>query len=74
MAQPDRPRPHALVTLYAALALGWVAFARWVVPPLLIVERPGRAIAAVKWLIQRPPALFLPKTSSAFGAISRGRC
>jgi len=66
MAQPDRPRPHALVTLYAALALGWVAFARWVVPPLLIVERPGRAIAAVKWLIQRPPALFLPQDILSF--------
>jgi Glycosyltransferase family 87 len=61
MAQPERPWSRALVTLYVALALGWVALARWVVPPLLIVERPGRALAAVKWLIQRRPALFLPR-------------
>ena len=59
MAQPDRRRLHALVTLYAALALGWAAFARWVVPPLLIAERPGRIVAAVKRAIQNAPAPFL---------------
>jgi hypothetical protein len=29
-------------------ALSWVVFARWVMPPLLRVEHPGRTIAAVK--------------------------
>jgi glycosyl transferase family 87 len=61
MAQSDRRRLHALVMLYVALALGWVAFARWIVPPLLIEERPGRILAFVKRSIQNVPAPFLTR-------------
>jgi hypothetical protein len=63
MAELHRHRPYALVALYAALALGWVAFARWVIPPLLIGDRSGWAVAAVRWFIKRPPALFLARDS-----------
>ncbi len=61
MSQLNSRRLHALVTLYTALALGWIAFARWVVPPLLIVDRPGRSLAAVKRYIQNVPAPFLTR-------------
>jgi hypothetical protein len=59
MTQPNRPRPFAPVAFYAALALGWVVFARWVAPPLLTMEHSGLTFAALKWAIRRPPALFL---------------
>jgi len=59
MAQRYRRRSIALFAIYAAVALGWVAVARWVVPPLLRAQQPGRMIAALKWSIERPPALFL---------------
>ena len=48
MAQYDRRRLYSLVALYAFLAVGWAAFALWVVPPLLAAERPGRVAAALK--------------------------
>ena len=56
MAQHDRRGLHVLVTLYAALALGWVAVAWWIVPSLLVRERPGPTLAALKWYIQNVPA------------------
>ena len=59
MAQHDRPRLHVLLTLYAVLALAWLAFARWVVPPLLVAEHPPGILASLKHYIELPPALFL---------------
>jgi hypothetical protein len=59
MVAPDRPRLRVLFALYAAFALGWVALAHWVVPPLLVGDRPGRLIAAVRRYIQNAPAPFL---------------
>jgi hypothetical protein len=56
---PDRTRLYAWITLDAALALGWVVFARWVVPPLLVAEHPGRRIGAVTHYLQAPPVPFL---------------
>ena len=59
MGQTDRRRLYGLVTLYAALALGWVAVAWWIVPSLLVRERPGPTLLALKWYIQNVPAPFL---------------
>ena len=68
MAIPDRRRQYAIVFVYATLALAWVAFARWVVPPLLLAESPGPTIAALKRLIRGLPALF--RTSDILGCWS----
>jgi hypothetical protein len=35
MTQPDRHRLYATLSSYGALALAWLGFAHWVVPPLL---------------------------------------
>jgi hypothetical protein len=48
MALHDRRRLYILVALYAALTVGWSAFAVWVVPPLLVADHPGSTVAAVK--------------------------
>ena len=61
MAEQDRRRLYVLVTLYATLALGWVAIAQWIVPPFLTMENPGGTWAAVRRYIQSPPALFLAR-------------
>ncbi len=53
------PGLRTRVRLYAALVLGWVAFARWMVPPLLVAERPGPLIEALKRFLQAPPVPFL---------------
>ena len=73
-APPVHPSSSRPSILYAVVALGWVVFARWVVPPLLRAEHPGRTIAAVKWTIQVPPAPFLPRGIIAcWRAFSGGR-
>jgi Glycosyltransferase family 87 len=59
MAQQDRRWLHVLLTLYAFLALAWLAFARWVVPPVLIAEHSPGILATLKRYIELPPALFL---------------
>ena len=59
MARHDRYRLHVLLTLYAFLALAWLAFARWVVPPLLVAEHSPGILAYLKRYIELPPALFL---------------
>jgi hypothetical protein len=61
MAEHDRHRRNIVITLYVTLAVGWVAFARWIAPPLLFTERPGGTWAAIRHYIQRPPALFLTR-------------
>ncbi len=60
MARPDR-RLIRLVILYAALSLGWLAFAQWIVPPMLIQEHPGRIIALVNQSVQNVPAPFVTR-------------
>jgi hypothetical protein len=52
MAQHGRRRLYSLVALYVALALGWAAFAGWVVPPLIAAERTGSAITVITSYIQ----------------------
>jgi Glycosyltransferase family 87 len=59
MAQQDRPRLHTPLIFYAVFALAWLAFARWVVPPLLIAEHSPGILAYLKRYIELPPALFL---------------
>jgi hypothetical protein len=59
MEQPDRTRPYASAILYAALALGWAGFARWIVPPLLVAEHPGRLVEALRRFLHVPPVVFL---------------
>jgi hypothetical protein len=44
----DRRWVYSLVALYAALALGRVAFAGSVVSPLIAAENPGSTVSAVK--------------------------
>jgi Glycosyltransferase family 87 len=65
MALTEHRRLIAPVTLYAALALGWIAVSRWIIPPLLLAEHPGRFIAFVKRSVQNVPAPFL--TSDLLG-------
>jgi hypothetical protein len=52
MAQPDRSWLHELLAPYVVLTVAWVGLARWVVPPLLVAERPGSFLAAVQRYIQ----------------------
>jgi Glycosyltransferase family 87 len=59
MNPTDRTRLMAWVTLYSALGLGWAGFARWVVPPMLVAEPPGRLAAALKAYLHVPPVVFL---------------
>jgi Glycosyltransferase family 87 len=61
MEEHDRPRLHMLLTLYAFLALAWIAFARSVVPPLLIAEHSPGILASLKRYIELPPALFITR-------------
>ena len=65
MAQQVRHRLHVLLTLYTFLALAWLAFARWVVPPVLIAEHSQGIFASLKRYIELPPALFI--TSDILG-------
>ncbi len=48
MVQPDRTRLHKLIAVYVVLIAAWAALARWVVPPLLVAERPGLTLGALK--------------------------
>jgi hypothetical protein len=57
--RPARARLYTWVALDAAFALGWAGFARWIVPPLLVAEHPGRLIQALKQYLMPPPVLFL---------------
>src|SRR5271154_1686469 len=59
MAQHARRRLYILVSLYTTVALAWIAFARFIVPPFLTMENPGHTWAAVRHYIQNPPGLFL---------------
>ncbi len=52
MVQLDRTWLHRLVALYVALTIAWIGLARWVVPPLLVADRPGRTLAALKRYLQ----------------------
>jgi hypothetical protein len=54
-----RIRPPAGMTLGLALALAWVALARWIVPPLLLAEHPGPMVAALKRFLRAQPVPFL---------------
>ena len=54
-----RNRLFACLALYSALGLAWAAFARWVVPPMLVAEHPGPFIEALKRLLHVPPVVFL---------------
>jgi hypothetical protein len=62
MNPPDRTHLYAWTTLYAALTLGWTAFAQWVVPPLLLSNRPGPLIEAMKRQLEVPPMPFFGRT------------
>ena len=68
IAQFAHFRWKALIATYAALGFGWAAFARWVVPPILIEENPGRIVSALQRYIRNPPAPFV--TNSILGAWS----
>jgi hypothetical protein len=57
MHSTHRIRPSTAIAL--ALALGWAAFARWIVPPLLLAEHPGPLIHALKQYLRVPAVLFL---------------
>ncbi|HZW29562.1 MAG TPA: glycosyltransferase family 87 protein [Isosphaeraceae bacterium] len=52
MAQLDRTRLHALLAVCVVLTVAWVGLARWVVPPLLVAQRPGPAVAALQRYLQ----------------------
>jgi hypothetical protein len=59
---PRDPFPlRIVVAIYAAVALVWLALARWVVPPLLAAKDPGPIVAHLRNHIEMPPALFLPR-------------
>jgi Glycosyltransferase family 87 len=57
--RPARAQLYICVVLDASFALGWAGFARWVVPPLLVAEHPGRLIQALKQYLKPTPVLFL---------------
>src|SRR5262249_7731745 len=57
--RPARARLYTWVALDAAFAPGWAGFARWIVPPMLVLEHPGRPIQALKQYLIPPPVLFL---------------
>jgi hypothetical protein len=61
MAQHARRCLYTLVALYAALTVGWSAFAVWVVPPLLVADHPGSTVVAVKRYIHRFASLYLAR-------------
>ncbi len=63
-----RFRLKAPIATYAALGFAWAAFARWVVPPLLIEEDPGRFVSGLQRFIRNPPAPFI--TQGILGAWS----
>ena len=65
MVKRDRPQFCAVLALYAGLALGWVAFARWFMPPFLLAKRPPGILTFLKQYIELPPALFI--TSDILG-------
>jgi hypothetical protein len=52
MTQPNRPERHPLFAVCLVLTVAWVGLARWVAPPLLAAQRPGRALAAVQRYLQ----------------------
>jgi hypothetical protein len=61
MVDRDHRAVYVTISIYAILALVWLAFARWVVPPLILAENPGRAVAAIKHLMNGVPAPFLAR-------------
>ena len=61
MAQHDRRRLYSLLAIYGALALAWLAFAGWVVPPLLTAKQPGTDILVVKRYLDGFVSAFLPR-------------
>ena len=70
MAQHDRRTLYSLVAFYAALTVGWAAFAGWVVPPLLAAEHARAAsLTAVEALHPEvSPHHSSRETRSAAGA------
>ncbi len=56
-----RPRAYPLFALYGAVALGWVMFAGWLVPPLLTAEHPGSGIGALKRYIESFASPFIAR-------------
>jgi hypothetical protein len=52
MARHNRPSVYALASIYVAIAAAWLAFAVWVVPPLLAAKDPGKTVSAVNWYIR----------------------
>lgn len=61
LARHDRPRVYFLLIGYIALALAWLVFAGWFVPPLLIDEHPTRIVSAVTRYIRSFPSPFLAR-------------
>jgi hypothetical protein len=59
MVQTDRRRLLACVAVYLALGLIWAGLARWIVPPMLVAEPPGRLAVALKAFLHVPPVAFL---------------
>jgi Glycosyltransferase family 87 len=60
MARHNRFRVYALASIYVAIAAAWMAFAVWVVPPLLAAKDPGKTVSAVNWYIWSFASAFLP--------------
>jgi hypothetical protein len=74
MMHPDRRRALVLVALYGAVLAGWVLFARWVAPPILINACQGRGSAVISRLVQGsgrtvPVATVLERWSQFSGAV-----
>jgi hypothetical protein len=61
MALHDRRRLYTLVALYAALTVGWSAFAACVVPPFLVADYPGSTVAAVKRYLHQCASPYLAR-------------
>jgi hypothetical protein len=59
MARHNRFPVYALASIYVAIAAAWLAFAVWVVPPLLAAKDPGRTVTAVNWYIWSFACAFL---------------
>ena len=66
-----RPRAYPLFAFYGAVALGWVMFAGWLVPPLLTAEHPGSGIGALKRYIESFASPFIARDTGDRCASSR---
>jgi hypothetical protein len=74
MIDPDRRRALILVGLYGAILVGWILFARWAAPSILVNACEGRGSAVISRLVQGsgktvPVATVLERWSQFSGAV-----